>query len=119
MSEVVHPLNVQLSLNRAGADLCDAIVTVTVTDTGYRAGELRRGLPPGIEGFPDVEYLSFYFRHENELCGEIVREVTRSQQIPVTSDKRDVVACAVVNGKLAGHASAPLPDAALVDREFV
>ena len=107
-SQVARGLNVRLSLDAADAGSCNAIVTVTMTDTGYRAGELRRGLPPGMEGFPDVEYLTFYFRHEDQLCGELLCDATRSLAISISDEKRDVVACAVVNGKLAGHASAPV-----------
>ena len=84
-------------------------MTVTTTDTCYRAGELKVGLPPHKEGTGLTEYLSFYFTHEGDRCARIVREVSKSIMVKIPSVKPEVTAYAVVNGHIAGEAGEPVP----------
>ena len=78
MSTTQHNLKVKLALAWEHGDEYKATVTVTTTDTCYHAGDLKVGLPPHQEGTGLVEYLSFYFTHEGDKCGQIVRDVSKS-----------------------------------------
>jgi hypothetical protein len=109
MPQDVHHLKVKLAVAWKHGDEYEATVTVTTTDSCYRAGELKVGPPPHMAGTGLIEYLSFYFTHEGELCGQIVRDVSKSKMITIPSVKRDVTAYAVVNGQVAGEASEPVP----------
>jgi hypothetical protein len=109
MSKAPHNLKVELALVWERGDEYKATVTVTTTDSCYHAGELKVGLPPHQEGTGLVEYLSFAFTHEGDLCGRIVRDVSKSIMVKIPSVKREVTAYAVVNGHVAGQAGAPLP----------
>jgi hypothetical protein len=104
-----HNLEVDLALTWEDGDEYKATVTVTTTDSCYRAGELKVGLPPHQEGTGLVEYLNFAFTHEGDLCGQIVRDVSKSIMVQIPSVKREVTAYAVVNGHVAGEAGAPVP----------
>ena len=109
MSKAQHNLKVELAVAWERDDEYKATVTVTTTDSCYHAGELKVGLPPHKEGTPLVEYLSFYFTHEGDLCGQIVRDVSKSIMVTIPSVKREVTAYAVVNGHVAGEAGEPVP----------
>jgi hypothetical protein len=109
MSKARHNLEVKLAVVWEHGDEYKATVTVTTTDSCYHAGELKVGLPPHKEGAPLVEYLSFYFTHEGDLCGQIVRDVSKSIMVKIPSVKREVTAYAVVNGHVAGEAGEPVP----------
>jgi len=109
VSKAQHNLNVELALTWEHGDEYMATVTVTTIDSCYRAGELEVGLPPHKEGAGLVEYLSFYFTHEGGLCGQSVRDVSKSIMVTIPSVKREVTAYAVVNGHVAGEAGAPVP----------
>jgi hypothetical protein len=109
MSKAQHNLKVKLALGWEQGDEYKATITVTTTDTCYHAGELKVGLPPHQEGTGLVEYLSFYFTHEGDKCGQIVRDVSKSIVVKIPSVKREVTAYAVVNGHVAGQAGEPVP----------
>ena len=109
MSKAQHNLNVELALVWEQGDEYQATVTVTTTDTCYHGGDLKVGLPPHQEGTGLVEYLSFYFTHEGDNCGQIVRDVSKSIVVKIPSVKREVTAYAVVNGHVAGQAGEPVP----------
>jgi hypothetical protein len=109
MSKAQHNLKVILALTHERGDEYKATVTVTTTDTCYRAGALKVGLPPHTEGTGLVEYLHFDFTHEGSECGQIVRNVSKSIMVKIPLVKRSVAAYAVVNGQVAGEASAALP----------
>ena len=109
MSKAQHNLKVQLALAWEHGDECKATVTVTTTDTCYHAGALKVGLPPHTEGTGLIEYLHFDFTHEGSECGHIVRDVSKSIMVKVPSVKRSIAAYAVVNGQVAGEASAASP----------
>jgi hypothetical protein len=109
MSKAQHNLKVILALTHERGDEYKATVTVTTTDTCYHAGALKVGLPPHTEGTGLVEYLHFDFTHEGSECGQIVRNVSKSIMVKIPSVKRSVAAYAVVNGQVAGEASAALP----------
>jgi hypothetical protein len=109
MSKAQYHLNVKLALAWEHGDEYKATVTVTTTDTCYHAGELKVGLPPHTEGTGLIEYLSFDFTYKGDLCGQIVRDVSKSILIKIPSVKHEVTAYAVVNGQIAGQASAPVP----------
>ena len=109
MSKSEQNLDVRLALAWEYGDEYRATVTVTTTDSCYRAGELKVGLPPHKEGTGLTEYLSFYFTHEGGECGQIVRDVSKSIMVKIPSVKREVTAYAVVNGHIAGEAGEPVP----------
>jgi hypothetical protein len=109
MPKALHNLNVELALTWEHGDQYKATVTVTTTDSCYRAGELKIGLPPRQEGAALVDYLRFAFTHEGDLCGQIVREMSKSIMVKIPSVKREVTAYAVVDGHVAGEAGAPMP----------
>jgi hypothetical protein len=69
MPKALHNLNVELALTWEHGDQYKA--TVTTTDSCYRAGELKIGLPPRQEGAALVDYLRFAFTHEGDLCGKL------------------------------------------------
>src|ERR1700677_210984 len=81
-----------------------ATVTVTTTDTCCHAGALKVGLPPYTEGTGLVD-----FTHEGTEGGHVVRAVAKSIMVKVPSVKRSIAAYAVVNGQVAGEASAASP----------
>jgi hypothetical protein len=66
-------------------------------------------LPPHKEGTGLTEYLSFYFTHEGDECGRIVRDVSKTILVRIPSAKREVTAYAVVNGHVAGEAGELVP----------
>src|SRR5271155_3605734 len=109
MPQNVHQLMVKLAVAWKHGDEYEATVTVTTTDSCYHPGQLQVGLPPGTVGTGLVEYLSFYFTHQGELCGQIVHDVKKSILLTIPSVKRGVTAYAVVNGHVAGEASEPVP----------
>ena len=109
MPKTQHNLEVELALAWEHGDEYKATVTVTTTDSCYHAGELKVGLPPHKEGTGLTEDLSFYFTHEGDVCGQIVREVSKSITVKIPSVKREVTAYAVVNGHVAGEAGEPVP----------
>jgi hypothetical protein len=109
MSKTQHNLKVILALTHEHGDEYKATVTVTTTDTCYHAGALKVGLPPHTEGTGLVEHLHFDFTHEGSECGQIVRDVSKSIMVKIPSVKRSMTAYAVVNGKVAGEAGAPIP----------
>jgi hypothetical protein len=109
MVSTAQHLKTKLSFVWVHGNEFKANVTVTTTDSCYLEGELKAGLPPDTEGAPETEYLSFQFTHEGERCAKIVRDVTKSITSRISPGARDVTAYVVVNGKVAGHASAPIP----------
>ena len=109
MPKTQHNLEVELALAWEHGDEYKATVTVTTTDSCYHAGEPKVGLPPHKEGAGLTEYLSFYFTHKGDKCGQIVREVSKSITVKIPSVKREVTAYAVVNGHVAGEAGEPVP----------
>jgi hypothetical protein len=56
-----HSLKVVLDLKWVQGNEFDAKVSVTVTDSCYREGDIKMGLPPGQVGIPEVEYVTFRF----------------------------------------------------------
>jgi hypothetical protein len=86
-----------------------ANVTVTTTDACCLEGDLKVGLPEGADSAPETEYLSFHFTHEGERCGQLLRDVTRTITSRMAPGARDVTAYVVVDGKVAGQTSAPIP----------
>jgi hypothetical protein len=109
MSTQSHNLTPGLSLKWIHGSVYEATVTATILDTCYRIGELKIGLPHGVEGAPDIEYLTLNMTHEGKVCGDIAREVTRSIDIPSLAGKREVTAYTVLNGKVSGHLTKPVP----------
>ena len=104
-----HTLKVTLALKRVHDNVYDAKVSVTVTDSCYVAGNLKVGLPLGMVGIPEIEYLTFSFTHKGGICSDIVKTVDKTIQIPFSSVKPTVTAFAVVNGKVAGQDTQPFP----------
>ena len=108
-ADVKHTLKVVLGLIWDHKDIYDATVSVTITDSCYVPGDLKVGLPPGMVGVPEVEYLTFYFTHKGGICSDIVKTVNKTIQIPFSPAKPTATAFAVVNGKVAGQDSKPFP----------
>jgi len=54
-STTSHNLKVVLQLTWKHGDDYTAKVSVTTTDSCYHAGELKKGLPPGTVGVPEIE----------------------------------------------------------------
>lgn len=106
-----HDLKVKLALKWVQANRYEADATVTVTDSRYREGDFRIGMPRGMKGVPGILYLVFAFTHEGEACDPIVRDVSKSIIVPITSCVRDVAAYVLVNGKAAGCDVARVPEA--------
>ena len=109
MSKAQHNLKVKLALVWEHGDEYKATVTVTTTNTCYHAGELKVGLPPHQEGTGLIEYLSFYFTHEGDKCGQNCSRRVEVDHGQNPSVKREVTAYAVVNGHVAGEAGEPVP----------
>lgn len=110
MPDKAPKLEVHLGLGWKHGNEYEATVTVTTTDTCYHEGDLKIGLPPGMKGIPEVEYLTFSFTHdEGKKCGQLTKKNTKKIVIPFSSGKRDVTAYAAVNGKEAGHDTKPFP----------
>jgi len=101
--DVKHALKVSLGLVWLHGNVYGAKVSVTITDSCYVAGDLKVGLPPGMVGIPEVEYLTFSFTHKGGICGDIVVTVDKTIEVPFSSGKPTVTAFAVVNGKVAGQ----------------
>ena len=106
MATVKHILKTALDLKKIHDDEYEAKVTVTITDTCYKEGPLKHGLPPGMAGIPETAYLTFDFVHEGEFCGQIVHDVTKTIKVS-SAGKRDVTVFVVVNGEIAGEATKP------------
>lgn len=106
---VEHKLKVSLTLKWVQGNLYDAKVSVTVTDSCYVEQDLKKGLPPGTVGVPEIEYLTFSFTHKGGICSDIVKTVDRTIQIPFSEGKPSVTAFATVNGKVAGEDTKPFP----------
>ena len=110
MAEAVdHKLKVVLALKWNHGNIYDATVTVTVTDSCYVPADLKIGLPPGMAGIPEIEYLTFSFTHKGGICSDITKPVTKTIQIPFSDAKPNATAYAVVNGKVAGQDTKPFP----------
>ena len=109
MSKAQHNLEVELALVWEHSDEYKATVTVTTTNSCYHARRAQGRLAASQEGTGLTEYLSFYFTHEGDVCGQIVRDVSKSIVVKIPSVKREVTAYAVVNGHVAGEAGAPVP----------
>jgi hypothetical protein len=108
-NEAAHSLRVSLVLKWKHDNIYDAKVSVTLTDTCYMPGDLRIGLPPGTLGIPEIEYLTFSFTHKGGMCGQVVKTVDQSMEIPFSDGKPNVTAFAVVNGEVAGQDTKPFP----------
>ena len=104
-----HKLKVSLALKWLQGNDYEAKVSVTVTDTCYVEGDLKVGLPPGIVGIPEIEYLTFSFTHKGGECGQTVKTVAKSIRIQASAAKPKVTAYAVVNGKVAGQDTQSFP----------
>jgi hypothetical protein len=104
-----HKLKVSLALKWNHGNIYDATVSVTVTDSCYVPGDLKVGLPPGMAGIPEIEYLTFSFTHKGGICSDITKTVEKTIQIPFSAAKPNATAYAVVNGKVAGQDTKPFP----------
>jgi hypothetical protein len=105
-----HNLKVVLTLKWLQGNNHEANVAVTITDTCYHDGALRMGLPPGTVGLPEIEYITFFFTHDDgKACGDIVRTVEKTIKIPFSNAKPKVTAFAAVNDKAAGSDTKPFP----------
>jgi hypothetical protein len=110
MADDVEPkLHVSLALNWDHGNFYDAKVSVTILDTNYVQVDLKVGLPPGMVGVPEIEYLTFSLTHKGGICGHIVQTVNKTIQIPFSADKPNVTAFAVVNGEVVGQDTKPFP----------
>ena len=110
MSTAQHNLKVILALTHEHGDEYKATVTATLTHGHLlprrRAQRSACPLTPKARG--SVEYLHSNFTHEG-ASAQIVRNVSKSIMVKIPSVKRSVAAYAVVNGQVAGEASAALP----------
>jgi len=104
-----HKLKVVLALKWVRGNAYEAKVSVTVPDSCYIAGDLKVGLPPGMVGIPEIEYLTFDITHKSGPCSDVVRTLEKSIEITVSTAKRSVTAFAVVGGKVAGEDTKPVP----------
>jgi len=102
-------LHVSLALNWDHGNVYDAKVSVTILDTNYVQGDLNEGLPLGVVGVPETEYLTFNLTHKGGICGHIVQTVSKTTQIPFSAAKPNVTAFAVVNGEVVGQDTKPFP----------
>lgn len=106
-----NTLKVSLALSWAHDNIYDANVSVTVPDSCYIEGDLKVGLPPGMVGIPEIQYLTFSFTHKSGPCSEIIRTVKKSAQVQISLAKRSVTAFAAVDGKERGHDTKSIPRA--------
>jgi hypothetical protein len=104
-----HKLKVVLALKWLRGSVYGAKVSVTVPDSCYVEGDLKVGLPPGMVGVPEIEYLTFDFTHKSGPCSDIVRTLEKSIETTISTEKRNVTAFAVVAGKVAGEDTKPVP----------
>jgi hypothetical protein len=108
-NDATHKLKVKVSLKWVQGNEYEASVAVETLDSCYHEVDLKIGLPPGTLGIPEIEYLTFTFTHSGGICSDIVKTVTRKINVPFSAAKRSVTAYAVVNGKIVGEDTAPLP----------
>jgi hypothetical protein len=104
-----HQLKVVLALKWVRDSVYDAKVSVTVPDSCYVADDLKIGLPPGMVGIPEIEYLTFNITHKSGPCSDVVRTLEKSIEITLSAAKRSVTAFAVVAGKVAGEDTKLVP----------
>jgi hypothetical protein len=106
-----YHLEVELSLENIGENNFEANVSVAITDTCFKEGELVKGAPSDIGILPENQYLTFYFTHEGKICGDVARTISKEIEVSFEPGMSAVVALVLVNGQLAGSASQPFPDA--------
>jgi hypothetical protein len=105
-----HSLKVVLTLKWLQGNDYEAKVAVTTTDSCYHEGELKMGLPTGTMGIPEIEYITFFFTHdEGKACSDIVKTVEKKITVSFSDAKPKVTAFAAVNGKAAGSDTKPFP----------
>jgi hypothetical protein len=110
VSTGAYHLDVALTLKRSHDNVYDAKVSVTVPDACFHAGKLRLGLPRGMMGIPEAQYLTFPFkRDEGAVCAQMLSTVSQTVSVTYNDAKPKATAYAVVNGKVAGSDTKPFP----------
>ena len=109
LNMVTH-LKVSLQLRAVPHADYHARVTTQVTDTCYKAKAIRLGLPPGMAGIPEYDYITAELTHEGERCGQIVTNVVQDiDGVKFSEGKTGVTVFVLVNGELAGSAHHMFP----------
>jgi hypothetical protein len=58
----------------------DLVVFVQVPTTCFSAGVLKKGLPPGISGIPEIQYYHLGLEHhKTHICGQVVHDVSATE----------------------------------------
>lgn len=87
------------------------IISVQTLNTCYHFQSISKGLPPGMLGIPEFDYLTVNFKLDTgTLCGQIVSTVTENADpITVTAGKIKLTVFLLVNGELAGSVTQAFP----------
>ena len=95
-------LKVSLKLRLSGKDQYDATVVTTVIDTCYAPTAIRPGLPPGIVGLPELDYITAEFSRNGQNCGQLVRDVQQVLGGLRSFGKIGAHVFVLVNGEIVG-----------------
>jgi hypothetical protein len=95
----------------------DLVVYVQVPTTCYHAGALKRGLPPGMVGIPEIEYYNLTIEHDDHgLCGQVVHDISATQpDVTLPAGKYAFGVLVLLDGSVVGTATVRPPADNLAD----
>jgi hypothetical protein len=103
-------LKVSLQLAWISGTEYRAKVVTRVLDSCYKAKSIQSGLPAGMVGIPEYEYITVEFTHEGEHCAEVVTyNIQEIDKLDVSTGKIGVTVVVLVNGEYAGSDHYKLP----------
>jgi hypothetical protein len=107
---MVQLLKVSLRLRWVAGDDYLARVTTQVTDSCYKVGKIKLGLPPGVMGMPEYDYITLELTHAGQHCAPIVTDsVQEIGGVKASTGKIGVTAFVLVNGEIAGSEHQAFP----------
>ena len=86
----------------SGAEYNVKVIT-RVTDSCYKAKSIQLGLPSGMVGIPEYDYVTVDLTHAGDHCAEIVTDLIQDiDNIQVSEGKIGITVFVFVDGELAG-----------------
>jgi hypothetical protein len=95
----------------------DLAVYVQVPTTCFHAGVLKKGLPQGMSGIPEIEYYNLTIEHDDHsFCGQVVHDVSATERnVTLRSGKYAFGIIVLLDGAVVGSATVKPPADSFAD----